>query len=451
MGTSATEWLYASLALRETPETVAKYVAEALAPDSSAAARKLALKISRKTVSARIGWSSMATRFRGADPMDRQVAKARELADLFLDARLPGSDDVEELETFIDSFNTLIGKSRGHGSFRYGRLNRATRAELGLQLSRRRYDKLFRMAARLEKRLKAYKEAIHKNGLVLVGKAGLVEDIRREDLMERPWTASFIAYYTARLKLRSEFTIEGQQKAFDELSMRLLKGCETHEDANWFAIAHVFPRADVLARLTDEQKGRLLGRWFGVLHRTADRLRVAFEKSHINLESMIVKKGDDSSTWNTFAGAWNRARDHWISLIVALGMERTFEAMLPGKVMRLMAADVAAWHRISGGDIHPDTKIWRDLPKPWLVLTGHAYCNLHMVEEACERHGVEKKGSGWCAPRPRTTVATYRPTPELVHGVTVENPYFAKFLRKLGAFSGKELKLEHLHEILEAS
>ncbi len=451
MGISSTDWLFASLALRETPETVAKHVAEALGPDAPGPVRRLALSVSRGSISARIGWSSMSTRFRGADPMDRQVAKARELASVFLDARLPGSDDVDELEGFIDSFNALIGKGRGQGSFRYGRLNRATRAEFGLQLSRRRYDKLFRMAARLEKRIKAYKEAIRKNGLVLIAKAGLVEDIRREDLADRPWTASFVAYYTARLKLRSEFTIQGQQRAFDELSQRLLKGCDKHEDANWFAIAHVFPRADVLVKLTDEQKGMLLGRWFGVLHKTADRLRVAFERSRIDLETMIVKRGDDSSTWNTFAGAWNRARDHWIALIVALGMERTFEAMLPGKVMRLMAADVAAWHRISGGGIHPDTLIWRDLPKPWLVLTGHAYCNLDLVELACAKHGVATKDSGWCVPRPRTAVAAYRPTPELVHGVAVENPYFASFLRKLGAFSGRELKLEHLQELLEPS
>lgn len=451
MGANPTDWLFASLALRETPETVAGHIAEALTTDAAAAARKLALKISRSSVSARIGWTSMSTRFRGADPMDLQVAKARELAGLFLDASLPGSDDVEELEAFIDSFNTLIGKARDQGSFLLGRLNRSQRAAQGLQLSRRRYDKLFRLAVRLEKRLKAYKEAISRNDLLLIGKAGLVGDIRREDLTERPWTSSFIAYYSARMKLRSEYTIEGQQRPFDELSERLLRGCEAHEDANWFAIAHVFPRADVLARLTDAQKGVLLGRWFGVLQKTADRLRVAFEKSNINLESMIVKRGDDSSTWNTFAGAWNRARDHWIALIVALGMERTFDAMLPGKVMRLMAADVAAWHRLSGGGIHPDTFIWRELPKPWLVLTGHAYCNLQMIEEACVRHGVATKGAGWCVPRPRTAVATYRPTPELVHGVTVENPYFAKFLRKLGAFSGKELKLEHLHEILEWS
>lgn len=39
-------------------------------------------------------------------------------------------------------------------------------------------------------------------------------------------TVAFVAYYAARIKLRT----------------------------SWYAIAHVFPRADVLARLTEEQK-----------------------------------------------------------------------------------------------------------------------------------------------------------------------------------------------------
>jgi hypothetical protein len=130
-------------------------------------------------------------------------------------------------------------------------------------------------------------------------------------------------------------------------------------------------------------------------------------------------------------------------------MTRTFDALLPGKVMRLMAADVAAWHRSAGGSIHPDTKVWRDLPKPWLVLAGKAVCTKGMIDDACARHGVDPISSGWSAARARTAIADFRPTPELVHGVTVENPYLAHFLRKLGAFSGKELKLDQIQEILD--
>jgi hypothetical protein len=307
------------------------------------------------------------------------------------------------------------------------------------------------MAARLENRLARCKRSLQTHELVLISKSGLVADINRSDFDEKPWTACFVAYLSARMKLRSEFTIAGQQRAFDTLSSKLLDGCAKHEDTNWFAIAHVFPREDVLARLTDEQKGALLGRCYGVLLRTAEKLRVAHEGSGIDLATMVVKRGNDSSTWNTFAGAWNRARDYWIGMVEALGMTRMFDAMLPGKVMRLMAADVAAWHRSTGGDLHPDTKVWRDLPKPWRVLAGDEICTRQTIDMACARHGVDAVKSGWSAARARKEIAEFRPTPELVHGVAVENPFLAHFLRGLGAFSGRELKLENVQRILDAS
>jgi hypothetical protein len=38
-------------------------------------------------------------------------------------------------------------------------------------------------------------------------------------------------------------------------------------------------------------------------------------------------------------------------------------------------------------------------------------------------------------------VQPFRPTPELVHGVSVGHPELARVLKKLGFFSGKGLKL----------
>lgn len=447
MNSEATYWLYYSLAKRETPEAIAARVCDAL----GAAAPSEAKRIARAGTRQRFGWTSMSNRFRGADRMDRQVSKARELAHAFLKQDLPGVDDIAELDAFVDQFNGLIGKARDQNSFRFARLDRKARADWGLTLSRRRYDKLFRLAARLEDRLVRYKRSLQTHELVLVSKSGLVSDLKLADFEGKPWTASFVAYLSARMKLRSELTIAGQQRAFDSLAAKLLERCQKHERANWFAVAHVFPREDVLARLTDAEKGALLGRSYGVLTRTAQKLREAYEQSGINLETMIVKRGNDSSTWNTFAGAWNRARDFWIALVTAVGMARSFDALLPGKVMRLMAADVAAWHRSTGGDIHPDTKVWRDLPKPWLVLAGRAVCTKDMIDNACARYGVDPIKSGWSAARARTAVADFRPTPELVHGVSVENPYLAHFLRKLGAYSGKELKLDQIHYILDAT
>jgi hypothetical protein len=63
------------------------------------------------------------------------------------------------------------------------------------------------------------------------------------------------------------------------------------------------------------------------------------------------------------------------------------------------------------------------------------------VEDVCYRHGVDPVKSGWSAPRPGRKIHAFRPTPELVHGVTVGHPGLALALRKMGVFSGKEVKI----------
>lgn len=429
--------LHATLVERDTPETVAELIGRVLPPEL---ARQLQAPI-RVRIAASVrrifGWSSMLTRFRPPDRPTSRVAKARELALLFLEARLPEGDDPDELERLLTELNALIGKQPGFASFKEDRLDRRQRGARGLPLSRRRYDKLFRLIGRLERRLAKLRVEEAKYRLLLVAKAGLAPELTAQHFGRNVPTAAFVAYYAARMKLRSEFTIRGQQKPFDDLAAALLRLCEEDPDTNWYAVAHVFPRADVLARLSDAQKGMLLGRWFSILNELAGRLEVAWRQTQIDMDTMIVRPGNDSSTWNLFAAAWNRARDHWIALVEALGMDALLDDMLPGKVMRLMAADVAAWHRATGGDIHPDTAIWRALPKPWAVLRHEKICGRATIEAACVRVGIDPVKSGWSAARPRVTVHAFRPTPELVHGVDVGNPYLADYLRRHGVFSGR--------------
>lgn len=434
--------LHATLERREMPETVAEIIRQALPPPLERRVRSPLSAVVRSSVRRFFGWSSMPTAFCGPDLMDRQVAKARELAELFLGGRLSHGDDPDALEAFVAAFNALIWKEPGRDSFKHDRLGREMRAVLGPGLSRRRYGKLFRLAGRLERRLARLRAEEARHRLILVSKAALAPDLGLDDLGGHGPTAAFVAYYAARMKLRSEFTVAGQQRPFDALAAALLALCEEDPGTRWFAIAHVFPRADVLARLTDEQRGRLLGRWFGILSETAERLDAAQARTRIDLATMIVRRGNDSSTWNLLAGAWNRARDHWMALVDALGMDGLLDEMLPGKVMRLMAADVAAWHRSTGGAVHPDTLVWAELPKPWAVLRGEATCTRAQVEAVCRRHGIDPVKNGWTAPRPRTAVAEFRPTPELVHGVTVNDPRLASVLRRVGVFSGKPLKLD---------
>lgn len=440
--------LHATLALRETPETVGKRVLEAL-PELNQPTfidrlrRALGLPTPGRfdfAAHQRFGWSSMATVFRRPDPFDRQLDKARELALLFLGEALPEGADAQALDAVARELNRLIHKAPGKAGFKDDRLTSAARREVGLTLSRRRYDKLFRLAGRLERRAVRLAREEQKFDLILVGKAALAPRLTVEDFGGDVASAAFVAYYAARMKLRSEFTIDGQQKPFDTFAAALLKLCEDRPGTSWWAIAHVFPRADVLARLTDEQEGRLLGQWFDILQVTAARLDEAYRLTDIDLENMIVRRGNDSSTWNLLASAFNRARDHWIALLDAMGADAVLDAMMPGKVLRLMAGDVAYWHRSTGGGVHPDTLVWRRLPPPWAVLNGEAVCTRADIEAACRKAGVEPGKGGWTRPRARTTVAVFRPTPELVHGVAVSNPFLANYLRQAGAFSGKPLK-----------
>ncbi|GGO01524.1 hypothetical protein GCM10010116_02870 [Microbispora rosea subsp. aerata] len=105
-----------------------------------------------------------------------------------------------------------------------------------------------------------------------------------------------------------------------------------------------------------------------------------------------------------------------------------------------MAADLAAWHRSTGGDVDPDTKVWAALPPPWQVLDGTASCTRADVEAACRTAGLDPEKSGWTAPAPARRVAAFRRTPELVHGIAVADPVWASLLRRAGAFSGGPLK-----------
>ena len=205
---------------------------------------------------------------------------------------------------------------------------------------------------------------------------------------------------------------------------------------NWWAIAQIYPAAEVLARLTDEQKGQLLGSWTNVLSDISQLLGRVWAASEFNRQTMIVRRGNDSTTWNNAAGAWNKARDNWVNLLYAMGMEYVLNKICFGKVLRLMAADVAYWHKATGGGLDPNTVVWNDLPLPWEVFDGAAICTRPMVIAACAAAGINPETSGWVAPRIQG-VAPFTPTPELVYGVSIGNPFLAAYLRKHKVFSGK--------------
>ena len=386
------------------------------------------------------GYSSMTKDFRRVDGMHHQLEVAEAI---FQVGDCPEEIDLEGIDTYLDRIEAVIAKQVGKSDFKADRLNKEQRVAAGLGgLSRRRYNKMFRLAARMEDKRKRVGVATEKRDFAQMSKSRLASKITWEEFSKDSNTAAFVAYYTARCNLRSTFTNTAQDRPYDTISDMLFKRCQKSETTNWWAFSFVYPDMEVLNKLNDLQKGELLGRWYGALVRIAKLLEETWNKNDINAQTMIVRKGNDSSTWNVTAGAWNKSRDSWINLLHTLGLQDVLENQCVGKVLRLMAADVARWHRATGGKLEPDTQVWAELPKPWEVLTGRASCTRQEVEVLCRKHGVDPNKKGWIAPKPKGIVHQFKPTPELVHGVSVADPFLAGLFRKWGVFSGKEIKIK---------
>src|SRR5262245_21254062 len=432
------EALFRTISQRRRPEDVAQMILETLGDAVTLNERRVLDRAAAGSLKrALLKFTSMMEEFARPVAPERQVQKAVELFSTAYSMTAADCADAEKVEAFIRHISAEIGKTFGRSDFKSDRLNRLQRESAALDISRRRYNKLFRHLVRLERKVKTYVREQRKYEFTRIGKSSLAGRISWEEFSRDRNSACFIAYYVSRCNLRSEFTTSGQQRPYDKIAETLFERCKRRRDeANWWAIAHVFPDAFALGQLTDGQKGRLLGTWLSALHDIASLLKEVWERGGINRETMIVRQGNDSSTWNNTASAWNKARASWIALLPALGMTEELDSMLFGKVLRLMAADVAAWHRLSDGDLDPDTKVWSEVPLPWEVLSGEVSCTRATVEAICHKHGVDPVKKGWTAALQKKATE-FRPTPELVHGVTVINPQLAAAIKRAGWFSGK--------------
>jgi len=443
------EELYAGLSGRVMPETVLAKVEFLLKDKLEAREQALIAQVTHPY--GRSPWwehgqyyaqwlpgSFMATEFKPVASLERQ---ARVLAQLVHGVGYDFAYSRGATAELLNEARAELGMTIGRSDFKADRLNRAGRAARGLSMPRRQYDKLFRAVTHLEGLLRERGEQDALFALARFAKTSYAATISHDRFIADEPTACFVAYMAANLARRSVFTSDRQARSFDQVSDLLLDRVEASPSADWLSIACVFPRPAVLARVSVEERTALLERTLVILVDTAARLEALALGTKISIATMVVHKDNDSSTWNALAGAWNRARDYWIALVYSLGQETLFEDFLPGKVLRLMAADVAYWHKSEGDALHDDTPIWAALPKPWEVMAGREACGRAQIEQVCTSLGVEPSSSGWTAPRPRTAVEIAGPTPETVHGVIIANPTLAAFLRKIDAFSGKRLKL----------
>lgn len=431
--------LHRSLDERPTPEAVTTLILEALAGRLLPAQRRL---LRRAALAPAAAFHSASDDFERPVPA---TAKTRTLARLF-GSQLPTdmvdrlASDPYLLDGHLAFLAGVLGWMPGANPTTSARLNRAQRQQIGIDYSKRRYNKLVRQMRRTYGRSQRLKRQIMLRQMLKVGRSGFAYSISVEEMRQDPDAAAFVAYWTAQRNRRRAFTLEGRDNPFDVISEALFARCVTRGDAtDWWMIARVYPVPQVVARLDDEQRGRLMGQWFFFMRSAADELAELAGQwpEGVDRAQMVVLPGVDSSTWNTVAAGYNAARAGWLNCVSAAGSQRLLNAVCPGKAMRFIAADLAYWHRMTGGDVDRQTVVWAALPEPWLVLAGQLPCTARTVELACHEAGIDPRLSGWTAPSAVGETALWKPTPELVHGVQVADPLWASLLRRAGVFSGK--------------
>lgn len=432
--------LYATLDARKRPEDVAHMIIEVLGAELTSTERRILDRAARGSLKQKLfGYTSMLEDFARPVGLDKQIRTAETLFSTASHLSAAACSEPATVESFLQTISCEIHKTFGKSDFKYDRLNRAERRSSGMDISKRRYNKLWRHLGRMERKLGTLVRELRKLEFTKIGKSSLASKLTFKAFAADKSTACFIAYYTSRCNLRSEFTIHGQERPYDQIAEMLMARCE-RERGNWWAIAHVYPEQHVLMLLSDREKGELLGTWYAVLGDIAGLLREIWESSEFRRETMVVKRGNDSTTWNNTASAWNKARGAWIGLLYAMGMDSVLDAICPGKVLRLMAADVVAWHHSAGGELDPDTSVWNEVPLPWQVLEGEVPCGRNVITSVCRKHRVDAATRGWIMPPAQRKAVPFKATPELVHGVTIASPALATALRKAGWFSAKSAR-----------
>ena len=238
----------------------------------------------------------------------------------------PGDpQDVEAVRAYLAAVEKTIGKQVGRNDFKHDRLSAPQRAALGIDISRRQYNKRFRLTAKIEQKLARRDREVARRGLVLASKSRLASQLTWEQFSSDVPTACFVAYYMARCNLRSIFTTNAQVRPYDTACDAMMKALRKSQSTNWLAVAHVMPDEQVVAKLGEREKGELLGRYYEMLVGAAAFLREVWDAGGISAQTMIVRRGNDSSTWNLMAGAWNKLRDGWFALVQAMGADEVLE------------------------------------------------------------------------------------------------------------------------------
>lgn len=331
---------------------------------------------------------------------------------------------------------------RGRRGDRSGHVDPRTRHDAARRrahlpgVSVRTYRRAVAAVTHLQQRTAVLAAERDREACIAFGKSRLAYRIGFDAFSACPRTAAFVAYYVGRLNAQTVFTNGSQDRPMDDVAAALLTAALNSPTVRADVIARVLTRQSVLTLLSEAERGALLGAYWEQLGASARLLDATFDRNR-DRAAMVVRRGDDSSTWNAASRAFNQARTGWLNLLRGQGLDFLLEGMCPGKVPALVAGDVAHWHEESGGGAHADAAVFADLPLPWDVVLRGALCPASLVRRVCESHGLDADITGWTSPYRQASLATAAAAAPLVHGIAVASPLLADWLRRQGALSGQ--------------
>jgi hypothetical protein len=242
--------LHVSLLRRPRPEEIARLVLDALP-------RKLGFR--QRRVLRQVASSTSRTRWIPTPNADfshpvggaRQVAAATRLFDLPTPDVDP--DDPASLRAFAERAGARISASAVKLDFLEDRLDRAGRAAAGIEISKRQYNRQFRVLRRIAAKASTVDKGLTRRGLALRSRAGLTAAIEWDRFRADTDAACFVAYYTARQKLVPE-------AAYDEAAAMLFRRCREKPGTDWWMVALAYAPPAVLGKLSDTELAEFLKR-----------------------------------------------------------------------------------------------------------------------------------------------------------------------------------------------
>ncbi len=207
--------LFELLSRRRRPEDVADLIRQELFDHASFSEKRILQQAARGALE-RQAWAftSMTEDFASPVGMARQVHIARRLFPQVAAPEPSVCDDPGIMEPYNADASRTLHKMPGRSDFKTDRLSRAGRQGFGLgEMSRRQYNKRFRLLVRMERKLATLEREIRKREYTLIGKSRLASKLKWEKFSSDRDSACFIAYLTARANLRSVFTCGKQERA----------------------------------------------------------------------------------------------------------------------------------------------------------------------------------------------------------------------------------------------